>query len=421
MKVCYYNHTGKVSGAEKVLFTLLANLGHGFEISLIAPETAQIRGFCRENGIRHHPVSELRARFTMNPLLLARYAFSGFQGIAQVRRLVRQISPDVLHANSTRAGVVACLATLGRKTPVVWHVHDQFRKHPITNGVRLLLGSSRRNSVIAVSRATAQGVRGSFRSRITKRVPITVIYNGVDGKAYAARPGEVESFLEAEKLKDATFRVAMIGQITPRKGQLETVETFARLVHSDAPQAQLLIVGSPVFNNDELYLHRLKADVKRLGIEGNVRFMGHRSDIPVILQSSHLVVSNSSSEPFSMVLLEACAGATPVLASAVDGVPELILDGVTGKLFPYGDADAMLQAMRQLNSDRGYTESLGIAAQERASRYFTQEGFLQQVRRFYVDLVRDLPADASHDASRPAAPYNLEGCEQAHSWSTHDA
>ena len=74
MKVCYYNHTGKVSGAEKVLFTLLANVGPGFEISLIAPETAPIRAFCLKHGIRHFPVDELRARFTMNPFRLIRYS-----------------------------------------------------------------------------------------------------------------------------------------------------------------------------------------------------------------------------------------------------------------------------------------------------------------------------------------------------------
>ena len=134
----------------------------------------------------------------------------------------------------------------------------------------------------------------------------------------------------------------MIGQITPRKGQLETIETFARLVGSDAPGAQLLIVGNPVFNNDELYLQSLVAKVKELGIEANVKFLGHRTNIPVILQSCHLLISNSSSEPFSLVLLEACASATPILASAVDGVPELIVDGVTGRLFPYGEPDAML-------------------------------------------------------------------------------
>jgi L-malate glycosyltransferase len=417
MKVCYYNHTGKVSGAEKVLFTLIANVGAGFETSLIAPDTAAMRAFCLNYGIRHLPVEELRARFTVNPFRLVRYIVSAIRGILQVKRLVKEVDPDVLHANSTRAGMVAYLATLGGKTPVVWHVHDQFRKHPITSFVRALLGSSRRNLVIAVSQATAAAVRGSHRSHTVERVPISVIYNGVDAALYASRPLEVATFLDKEALKNATFRVAMIGQITPRKGQLQTIETFAKFVHSDAPGAQLLIVGSPVFNNDHLYLQRLRASVKLLGIESNVRFMGHRTDIPIILQSCHLLVSNSSSEPFSLVLLEACASATPILASAVDGVPELVLDGVTGKLFPYGDSEAMLNALRQLNSDREYAKHLGIAARERALRHFTQEQFLQQVRQFYVGVAGALPVPVPLEAAKQQGKMQ----EQASLWGTHDA
>jgi L-malate glycosyltransferase len=413
MKICYYNHTGKVSGAEKVLFTLLANVGPGFETSLVSPDTAPIRAFCQNHGIHHLPVDELRARFTMNPFRLVRYIFSGIKGIWQVGKLIKRVDPDVVHANSTRAGMVACLGMLGSKTPLVWHVHDQFRKHPITNAVRVVLGSSRKNSVIAVSQATALAIRGRARSRMVERVPITVIHNGVDGAMYPPRAGEVEKFLKTEGLTDATLRIAMIGQITPRKGQLETIEAFARLVGSDAPAAQLLIVGIPVFNNDELYLQSLVAKVKELGIEANVKFMGHRTDIPVILQSCHLLISNSSSEPFSLVLLEACASATPILASAVDGVPELIIDGVTGRLFPYGDSDAMLSALRQLNRDRAYSKSLGTAARERVLAYFTQEGFLLKVRQHYMNV-------ASYDrASR--LHHTLEGCGQAPSWDAHDA
>jgi glycosyltransferase involved in cell wall biosynthesis len=421
MKVCYYNHTGKVSGAEKVLFTLLSKIGPDFETSLIAPDTAPIRAFCLNHGIRHLPVDELRARFTMNPFRFVRYIFSGIRGISQVSRLVRLVAPDVLHANSTRAGMVACVATLGSKTPVVWHVHDQFRKHLITSLVRVLLGSSRRNSVIAVSQATAAAVRGNPPNHIVERVPVTVIYNGVDGALYDPRDVESETFLEKDALKNAPFRVAMIGQICPRKDQLGAIETFARLVHSDAPGAQLLIVGTPVFNNDHLYLQRLQDRVKELDIESNVRFLGHRTDIPAILRSCHVVVSNSSSEPFSLVLLEACASATPILASAVDGVPELVLDGVTGKLFPYGDSDAMLSALKHLNGDREYGKSLGIAARQRALQHFTQERFLQQVRQFYVRVAGALPTGSNDTARQSSASYTLEGCEQARKWGTHDA
>jgi L-malate glycosyltransferase len=422
MKVCYYNHTGKVSGAEKVLFTLLSRIGPDFETSLIAPDTEPIRVFCLNHGIRHLPVGELKARFTMNPLRLARYVFSALRGISQVRRLVRLEAPDVLHANSTRAGMVACLATLGSTTPVVWHVHDQFKKHPITSLVRVLLGSSRRNSVIAVSRATAAAVRGNPRSHIVERVPVTVIYNGVDAALYDSRDVAAETFLEKEALKNAAFRIAMIGQITPRKDQLGAIETFARFVRSDAPGAQLLIVGTPVFNNDHLYLQRLLDRVKELGVESNVSFTGHRTDVPAILRSCHVVVSNSSSEPFSLVLLEACASGTPVLASAVDGVPELVLDGVTGKLFPYGDSDAMLNALSELNSDREYGKTLGIAARQRALQHFTQERFLQQVRQFYVSVAGALPTTGSrNNARQSSAPYTLEPCESARTWGTHDA
>jgi glycosyltransferase involved in cell wall biosynthesis len=420
MKVCYYNHTGKVSGAEKVLFTLLEGLGPGFEISLIAPETTPIQAFCRENGIPHLPVSELKARFTRNPFLLIRYLWSSFQGVLQVRRLVKQVAPDVLHSNSTRAGMVACLATMGTKTPVVWHVHDQFRKHPITVATRILLASRTRNSVIAVSQATAQGVRGDARSWVARRTPITVIHNGVDAALYTPQHAAVEKFLEEECLRQVPFRLAMIGQITPRKGHAETIETFARFVHSDAPEAQLLIVGTPVFNNDHLYLEKLKSDVRRLGVEKNVRFLGHRTDIPVILKSSHLLISNSSSEPFSLVLLEACAAATPILAAAVDGVPELIVHGATGRLFPHGNHDAMRKGLIELNRNRDYTAGLGIAARKRVLRHFSEEKFVQQVRRFYAGLLSESAAGALHREERPAPVAVAGGSVRASNWGGRD-
>jgi glycosyltransferase involved in cell wall biosynthesis len=93
------------------------------------------------------------------------------------------------------------------------------------------------------------------------------------------------------------------------------------------------------------------------------------------------------------VIVEASACATPVLAAAVDAIPELILDGVTGKLFPYGDSDAMLNAMRQLNRDRDYAKRLGVAARDRTLHYFNQETFLEKVRQLYLNLAHSA-ADA---------------------------
>src|SRR6202012_1233061 len=97
--------------------------------------------------------------------------------------------------------------------------------------------------------------------------PITVIHNGVDAAFYMPQRAAVEKFLEEEDLRHVPFRLVMIGQITPRKGHAAAIETFAKFVNSEAPDAQLLIVGTPVFNNDHLYLEKLKADVRQLGLE----------------------------------------------------------------------------------------------------------------------------------------------------------
>ena len=100
----------------------------------------------------------------------------------------------------------------------------------------------------------------------------------------------------------------------------------------------------------------------------------------------------------------------------------IVEDGVTGKLFPYGDSDAMLNALSHLNRDREYGKTLGIAARQRALHHFTQERFLQQVRQFYVDVAGALPTTGSrNNISQSSAPYTLETCEPARSWGTHDA
>jgi len=389
MKVCYYNHVGKVSGAEHVLFALLRCLPSEIEKTVISPASPEIEGFCSQQGISHFRVGELRARFTLNPLQLLRYSLSAIRSVFQVRRTIDGIAPDILHANSTRAGMIATLACAGRPTQVIWHAHDQFRPHPITRVVCLLLRSSKRNSVIAVSHSTADSLRRLFNEKDVQRIPIQVIHNGVNADAYGSMPRKVQALREELGLQQDGFTAAVVGQITRRKGQSEIVETFAKLCKSRGYDSafRLLIVGSAVFEHDRDYLAALKMRVKKLGVEQNILFLGQRKDVPVILQSVRALISNSSSEPFGMVLLEACASRTPVIAASVDGVPELIDDGVSGLLYQYGDTARMYKLLEVLAADQAYGKRLGEAARERTSKEFTLQGFSRRVEEFYKFLL----------------------------------
>ena len=117
MKILFYNHTGQVSGAERVLLLILANLNRTrFEPVLLSPK-GELRNNATAAGVRCENVSQLQARFTWRPQLLLQYLASFIFVIREVRARVRACGPELIHANSIRAGLVVSVATVGLRVP----------------------------------------------------------------------------------------------------------------------------------------------------------------------------------------------------------------------------------------------------------------------------------------------------------------
>ncbi|MGC2657076.1 MAG: glycosyltransferase family 4 protein [Bryobacteraceae bacterium] len=400
-KICFYNHTGHVSGAERVLANVLTGLGPEYQRVLIAPPSTGMKALSLQAGVRLEPIAEVSARFTSRPDKLLRYVKDLAKPISQLRLHIKREQPDLIHANSTRAGLIAYLSTIGLCVPVIWHIHDVLKRHPISTAIRFILASSKRNTALAVSHATAKKLCGKVLRLLPSRATVLVIHNGV--RTLPLLPAKkIQQFKQSIGANSATLLIGIIGQVTPRKGQLELVRAFAQLLQ-DTPQARLLIVGSSMFNRDGDYLNMLKREVNRLGISEAVLFLGYRSDVSTILQGLDVLVLNSSSEPFSIVLLEALANATPVVAAGVDGVPELIIDNENGRLFPVRNEEAMLVAIRDLLRDRSKAKQLGFAGRTRVADHFSQELFLRKIDELYR---RILPSRQGQPET-PGAPGRL--------------
>ena len=113
-KLCFYNHTGKVSGAERVLFAILSGLdGEEYEAVVFAPQSQDFEAFCKSHQISYRPVSALAARYTWNPWKLFRYLRSFAGLIGEVRQGLKSENAQFIHANTARSGIVATLATAG--------------------------------------------------------------------------------------------------------------------------------------------------------------------------------------------------------------------------------------------------------------------------------------------------------------------
>lgn len=381
MKILFYNHTGKVSGAERMLLTILERLDRAsFDPVVLCPADGPLQTMTTALGIRTRTLDVLRARFTWRPDRLFRSLKSFVGVITELRRAVIRADPDLIHANSIRAGLVATAATLDLKTPVVWHLHDLLPRHPLSSAIRLFAALSGRARMIAVSEAVAENFCGHLSIRLKDRV--TVILNAIDLSKFTADPTARERIRRELKLNGATPVVGIVGQLTPRKGQLELIRAFAQSL-PEMSHAMLLIVGAPLFNGDHEYEAELKQEIQALSLGDHVRLMGPRNDIGSVMQSLDLLAINSAAEPFGLVAVEGMACGTPVLAAAVDGLPEIIRHGENGWLVPRLNQQLLSKALINLAQEPQLRERLAERGKQDVRARFSVDRYIEELERFY--------------------------------------
>ena len=380
-RIAYVNHTGKVSGAEKILLSMLRGLDRTrFEPVVLCPAEGNLRQMVEEEGIPCAFVPTLNARFTWRPGELLRYMVSVFRVMLAMRDQIARVNPDFVHANSVRAGIVATLATIGTSRPVVWHVHDNLPRHPLSVVIRLLAYASKRTRIVAVSRATAEAFSGSvpFKDRIQ------VIHNGIDLSRFPLK-GEKAPLKDELGISQRGFLVCAVGQICYRKGLRDLLEAFSQ-IYDDAPEVHLAIVGKPVFPHEEAHRDELVAMAIAAGIADRAHFAGERNDISAVMQSTDLLVLNSLEEPFGLVLVEAMSCGTPVLATRVGGIPEIVSDRESGWLIDRGDTSALASKLLELSRDPASLDRVARFARESVCPRFSIERFLADLHMFYERL-----------------------------------
>lgn len=379
MKILFYNHTGQVSGAERVLLLVLARINTSrFAPLVICPAAGPLKKMVNDLGVPCADVKDLQARFTWRVDRLVGYLGSFWRLVRQVRQQAITVDPDLIHANSVRAGLVATAATIGLGVPVVWHVHDMLPRHPLSTAIRLVVRCSRRTRVIAVSNAVASRFHGAVK----------VILNAVDLEEFHPDAASRIKARENLALSPVDQVIGIVGQITPRKGQLQLIEAFA-LVLKQIPQAILMVVGAPLFNRDEEYLSRLNQTAAKLGIAGRVRFLGAPGDIAAITRATDLLVVNSLVEPFGLVVLEGMACGTPVLAVAVDGIPEIIKHRRDGWLVPARDQGALVSAIVELLNQPQLRAALAARGLATVKASFSTARYIRELEEFYREACGD--------------------------------
>jgi len=150
----------------------------------------------------------------------------------------------------------------------------------------------------------------------------------------------------------------------PLKGHAHLLDAVA-LLRKHFPRLRLIVAG------DGTERAPLEQQARALGLADAVRFVGHRDDIPALLHAADLFVLPSLREGMPNTALEAMAAGLPVVASAVDGVPEVVADGETGLLVSPGDPQMLHDLIGRLLTERDFAAALGTAGRQRVLDHFT--------------------------------------------------
>lgn len=405
MKIVFYNHTGKVSGAERLLLTAVTRLESvEFDRIMVCPADGPLADMAAEAGMAVHTVANLDARFTWRPAAFIRYGKSFVEVITEFRRKIVELNPDLIHANSIRAGLVATGATLGLKMKVVWHLHDLLPRHPLSSVIRTVAALSKRSRMIAVSQAVSKNFCGHLSPSLKNRT--TVILNAIDLKHFCAISDNRAEVRSSLSLANDDFAIGIVGQLTPRKGQMELLQAFEKLSRK-VPRAVLVIAGAAIFNRDFEYEQSLHSTVQGLGIADRVKMLGARKDVPEIMRALDLLVVNSRREPFGLVASEAMACGTPVLATDRDGLPEIIDHQRNGWLCPFGDQQALVDALAFLAERPDVRRTLAVAAREDVAQRFTLERYMKELQAFYREHAQQPDWSATLPVATTAASETL--------------
>jgi glycosyltransferase involved in cell wall biosynthesis len=347
----------ETGGAQTYVASLVPALLEEFDVAVAAHGHGFLRDAVLEAGARYVPLTHVRRSLDPRHDVL---------GLMELMRLFRRERPQIVHANSSKAGILGRLAATATGVPVrLFTVHGwAFKAHAGRTATAYLWADRLMRPLTSTIICVAESERRTgLEARTCQAERTVVIYNGVPLDRPRRRPAP------------GPLRLLRVGRLRAPKDFITLVRAVAAL---PAGSARLRIAG------DGPDRGALEEELARLGTAGTVELLGTRHDVDELLADSDVFVLSSDSEGFPMSVVEAMAAGVAVVAGAVGGVPEAVVDGETGLLVPPRDIAALAGALDALAGDPARVAAMGEAGRRRAEERFDIAAF----QRAHVELYR---------------------------------
>lgn len=354
------------AGAEEHILELLRGLDRRqFQLHLACPEV-----LLTQYG------KDIPEDVHVTPILLDR--LFDMRGAIRLGLTLRNQKIGILHCHMFRAGLFA--SPIGRlcRVPVILettHVRETWRKgwfksrFVVDRAIGHLI-----DRYIAVSEANSKYLIEE------KRIParkVTVIQNGCSMDRVNPEKAHPEGIRESLGFSKSDIVLIVMARLEPQKGHKILLQALST-VRAEFPNIRLICLGTGALKDE------LNSLARELKLNEIVRFVGFQSNVADWLAVADIGVLPSFYEGLPLTAVETLAAGLPLVATAVDGTPEVVLDGKTGLLVPPGDPAAMAGAIRQLARQSELRQKLAKAGREWVLQRFTIERQVEQTSSLYL-------------------------------------
>lgn len=356
-----------VGGTELATLRLMqAAVGHGYScVAVHRPEASAVRELFAEAGF---PTISWGA-----PEPSLRRPQVWWKAAGELARELTRQRIGLIHAADWLGAYQCSLAAFRAKLPLLCHIRNRYET------------ISRRDALFLRPVQRFAFVSHQTRAVFPLRLPdsrTTVLYDGID-PAPASDPGNRAAVFAEFGLPSDTFLFGMAARVSPQK-DYPTLLAAAATVIARHPHARFLIIGDR--SRSEAHREHYAELIPLLttyGLQKSVLFTDFRTDVPRLLDALDAFVLSTHWEGFPLVILEAMAHALPVVATAVDGIPEIVRDDETGLLFPHADSSTLAAQLLRLMDDPPLAARLAAAGQSLVASEFSRARFGANVNELY--------------------------------------
>ncbi len=365
-------------GAQKYVYALAKALPRTqFEVRVVCGPGGPLIERLRDTGVQVH---------ILDPFVREVRLENDWSAFGQLRKIIREWRPDIVHLNSSKAGFSGRMAARMEKVPViVYSAHGFVLSEPLPFAKKVAFWLAEKAGAIAGHRTVAVSEADrqlALRYRLSNKDSVVTIHNGIESIP-VSECDTCDGLLRKELGVGPGVRlVGAVANFYPTKGLAYFIDA-CQLIRERAPDTRFILIG------DGKERQKLEHMARVHGLSGVFYFLGRRADAWRLLRDFNVFVLSSVKEGMPFVLLEAMMQSRPIVAARVGGVPEAIENRVSGLLVNPKSARELAEAVIELLENPANARQLGVAARERVLRHFRVDRMADQTMALYDQLLTE--------------------------------